>query len=800
MARGDIRNRIVLEGDEDVRRRLEALGRTGEQSMEQIGAAAAGSNASLARLSDVSARFQNTFKAAGTALRDTAGNFEVLTARGREFGTQLFDVADRILPHFREVMALATAGSIVGFIELARRSADAAQRIGDGARSLNISVQAYQDLGQAAARTGTSLETATGLFARLARNVSEAAKEQADAVNDITKELFGNLETNGVTVIRSVGQAGTRATSQVVSNISDLQKIITQLVPRIQSSLNEIGISKTAQEITTQFIELGSASDATGVKLRALAERAGAVGVTGKTVAEAMDLMKLSTDSTGAVFARMGVQITDTKGKMLPLDQVLRILAENVDKFRNKVSSVADTAKVAGRGFVELIPILDQIREQTSALGLSLTKLDTEMSEKLIGSLAVLQFSLRNVGVILTNAFAPSIIAIVDAITAAITNNATAFREWTEQLGNTVKPVADDIARAIQNIGKAEEEQLPIQTAFVQNMLTTFTAIGQMFSILKTGLQDLIAVINVVLVPINALFGTQLTGGVVLATAAILQFLGAFKLLGAGIAVFDALVSAFVTGPLVLLIQGLGGAGLLGLIGPAGALAAAITAIIIVFTDWDKAVAGFVATWQGFQSLVASVGELLGPLGTNLRIIADLMKGDLTGAVNTFADAIVNLIPGLSLAVRLWEKLRQLMGGGNPAATTAPIPPPTDETLGLGFASGGLVPGVGFGDKIRALLEPGEFVLRRSAVNAIGLDFLAMLNGGINLMPRRTRFATGGLVAATGTGAGGDAAVHFHLNNKSFKLWTDRDVRNAMTREARRSKLLSAGPAPSSVG
>lgn len=800
MARGDIRNRIVLEGDEDVRRRLEALGRTGEQSMEQIGAAAADSNASLARLSDVSARFQNTFKAAGTALRDTAGNFQVLTSRGREFGAQLSEVADRIVPHFREVMALATAVSVGGLIELARRSADAAQRIQDGARALNISVQAYQDLGQAAARTGTSLETATGLFARLARAISEAASKQNDAVKDLAKAAFGDLEVSGVTVIRGVGAASGKTSSQVVSDIKRMAAAVGPVAERVQQEIKDAGatVVPTIGQITNNLVELASRNDAAGQKIRDMLNAAGQVAPA-LTLGEALDRLKSGSQDVGRAFELLGVKITDAKGQVLPLDQVMRQMATNLDKVNGKASTTASFAAIFGRGFKEVVPILEQVRDQASALGVSLTDLDTEISSRMIGSLAVLKITLQNIGTLLTNAFAPGITTIVDAITQAVTRNADTFRAWTTQLGNEVKPIAEDIARAIQNIGKAEEDQLPIQTAFVQNMLTTFTAIGQMFSILKTGLQDLIAVINVVLVPINALFGTQLTGGVVLATAAILQFLGAFKLLGAGIALFDALVSAFVTGPLVLLVQGLGGAGLLGLIGPGGALALAITAIIIVFTDWNKAVEGFTATWQGLQKLIASIGELLGPLGTNLRIIADLMKGDLTGAVNTFADAIVNLIPGLSLAVRLWEKLRQLMGGGKPAAT-APIPPPTDETLGLGFASGGLVPGVGFGDKIRALLEPGEFVLRRSAVNAIGLDFLAMLNGGMNLMPRRTRFATGGLVTATGTGVGSDAGVHFHLNDKSFKLWTDRDVRNAMTREARRSKLLSAGPAPSSVG
>lgn len=41
---------------------------------------------------------------------------------------------------------------------------------------------------------------------------------------------------------------------------------------------------------------------------------------------------------------------------------------------------------------------------------------------------------------------------------------------------------------------------------------------------------------------------------------------------------------------------------------------------------------------------------------------------------------------------------------------------------------GGSIPGYGGGDRVRALLEPGEFVLRKEAVRAIGLDALFAMN------------------------------------------------------------------------
>ena len=45
-----------------------------------------------------------------------------------------------------------------------------------------------------------------------------------------------------------------------------------------------------------------------------------------------------------------------------------------------------------------------------------------------------------------------------------------------------------------------------------------------------------------------------------------------------------------------------------------------------------------------------------------------------------------------------------------------------------GYARGGVVPGVGSGDTVPALLEPGEFVIRKSAAEAFGIENLRRIN------------------------------------------------------------------------
>lgn len=75
---------------------------------------------------------------------------------------------------------------------------------------------------------------------------------------------------------------------------------------------------------------------------------------------------------------------------------------------------------------------------------------------------------------------------------------------------------------------------------------------------------------------------------------------------------------------------------------------------------------------------------------------------------------------------------------------------------GVRRALGGPIPGYGGGDRVRALLEPGEFVLRKEAVRSIGLDRLIQMNRlGYRSTARSVdnlampRFAGGGSVSGT---------------------------------------------------
>lgn len=91
------------------------------------------------------------------------------------------------------------------------------------------------------------------------------------------------------------------------------------------------------------------------------------------------------------------------------------------------------------------------------------------------------------------------------------------------------------------------------------------------------------------------------------------------------------------------------------------------------------------------------------------------------------------------LVKKLNESLTDLNGIENPRQLESKLQFEQAKLNKPGFATGGRVPGSGIGDSVPAMLTPGEFVLKKSAVEAIGLENLYEMN---NIQ----KFASGGKV------------------------------------------------------
>ena len=160
-------------------------------------------------------------------------------------------------------------------------------------------------------------------------------------------------------------------------------------------------------------------------------------------------------------------------------------------------------------------------------------------------------------------------------------------------------------------------------------------------------------------------------------------------------------------------------------------------------------------TAASFQSLITTISN-----NESLQTIAKTILS-IANAAFTLAEALSDVLPAL-LAISAVPIGRALAGAGSSFLSGflgknqgGPIP----------FARGGYVPGQGNRDTVPAMLTPGEFVIRKKAVESIGVNKLGAMNNGAgpvaqakNLGGSIQKFAGGGAVQVDYVGSKPTAA------------------------------------------
>ena len=136
---------------------------------------------------------------------------------------------------------------------------------------------------------------------------------------------------------------------------------------------------------------------------------------------------------------------------------------------------------------------------------------------------------------------------------------------------------------------------------------------------------------------------------------------------------------------------------------------------------------------EEFLALVRSVTET-----SSFQFFANTTL-NLASALIRLADALKPIIPLLTAVatIRMAQGIGGFLtgfGGGIRSNRTF-----NQGGKVLAFARGGMVPGTGNRDTVPAMLQPGEFVIRKSSVNKLGASNLAAMN--------ENRYATGGIIA-----------------------------------------------------
>jgi TP901 family phage tail tape measure protein len=158
---------------------------------------------------------------------------------------------------------------------------------------------------------------------------------------------------------------------------------------------------------------------------------------------------------------------------------------------------------------------------------------------------------------------------------------------------------------------------------------------------------------------------------------------------------------------------------------------------------------------EEFLALIRSISET-----SSFQFFANTTL-NLASALIKLADALKPIIPLLTAVatIKLARGLSSFVGGFGRGIGSGRTFNKGGKVLG--FARGGMVPGTGNRDTVPAMLQPGEFVIRKSSVNKLGADNLVAMN--------ENRYNSGIRVSRSGG-----------VTRKSLKTASDTDLQNVL--------------------
>jgi len=814
MASGaDFRSRITLEGGDKIATDLKRIGTEGDAAFNTVGKAADASTASVnsfAKATDSMARQMAALRGAASRAGSDLAN---IGKHASNFGSALGDVANNIIPRFREVVGLASVGGIAGFFKLFEATAKWGHELEENSKLLGLTPGQFGLIAKAAKQAGVDVDTLTGGMLRFGNAMEKAGDERKKLFGELAKDVLGAgtpVNQAGISVVRGgIGSGDIKNELDQLKNqdaIANLQKQIRNfnaggfVTPENQRQLRELKLqlellerqadnlrggsrlltvpnlgdfkeqateayaALRAMNAIPKTITLQSWLNSISQKLMAGGEAAAKVREDLNKIGANLPATKLGEQIDQALpgfkdlFAQLKIPLFDqATGGLRRLDEVF---GDFLDRFKDKTP--AEQARLVlqnmGRGALDLIPIMQKGRkglfeffDAMKAAGGTTKEFDDEIAKlneanrainRLDGAITALRKSF-------VAPFADVFTPILNTMAQSLTGSQSAVKAWATGIANDMKAAALDIQAVWQGAAPT--------TDFGKGFKEALDAITLAIGFVQQAFAGLTVVMEPVASVLNAILGTDYSARTYALAAAMLYFSGILPALVVGLKAVGAALAFMTTTPVGIALTALG------------------LIALTIYQNWDKLVPLFNAVWK----VLVDLGNYI---STSLTSVWDTVFSTWTALWTNFTNFVQRQVQTM---IGWINAIRNLLPGG---AAGQPVP------VGGGMAMGGQVPGSGTGDSFPAMLTPGEFVMRKSVVDALGAPFFAAINRGMGSFLPRTRFATGGIVA---TGDVGGAPVHLHLGGQEFALSGHGRVVDALVVEARRQQVRSAGVKPS---
>jgi len=620
-----------------------------------------------------------------------------------------------------------------------------------GATSVNNIAKAQSKLQASAVAANTPLKQQAGLLKNVGSRFASVAK-QAVAFGLISRPIY-DLQRAFVTATKDAVKFEkeivkiSQVTGQTVGQLDSLKSTINSLASSLGANANEL--AETARIIA----QTGKTAQETELILKALAR---------STLAPTFGKLTDTTEGLVAALAQFNLQAKDSEAILGALNRVSKnfaVEAEDLVSVIRRTGGVFAQAAGDSRNTIgaleELISIFTAVRsttrESADTIAAGLRTIFSRIQRK-----STIDF-LKNFGVELTNVRGEFIglFPAFDELSNKLSNliasgDALTLSQIAEELGGIrqigkLLPAIAQFEKARDALGQAQQGALEGLSGDVTKGLDT---IDNRIKRVKESFSALIR--DVFDTPAFQTFSKSILS----VSENLIKFGGSFvQFIEPLLPLITTLGAIKISRSLTSFIGGGAISSFFGSItGTATASNTALTSAAAQQTS--KATSSTVSLLTSQNQILSSSNNLLNQISSQFSNLIQINNSGFNTLISSVraSSARPNVITGFAGGAR------RRSGGGKI----------------LGFNRGGMVPGTGNGDTVPAMLEPGEFVIKKSSVNSIGAGQLASMNkyadggkvtnkfGAIALLPIGDVESQQGTVNV-GTGAAGEGSLSSYL-------------------------------------
>jgi hypothetical protein len=371
---------------------------------------------------------------------------------------------------------------------------------------------------------------------------------------------------------------------------------------------------------------------------------------------------------------RYGLKLTDASGELKNVRDFSIEFGEALNRSDDATRKAADALLVFGRAGRKIGQAFGQGREAIEALELRAQALApslTASAQKAVTGMDDAFDQLGQTGKSLTreivSIFAPAVTAGVSAFTEALARNRFIFLELAETIDRQVRPAL--VAAMVQLADP--QFSVTLKNAFqviINSVKAVATAVR---TIIIPAIFGIIAVANQAAAAVNRIFGTELTGGALLAAIAIAKVTGLLTVFTTGITFAVSAVRLLVSA-LPVLIAGLRILSAVLVANPVIALGVAIGILVglilrqfpsvrdAIFNFLQSPLEGVKIAWNGlvvfFQTTVQNIITIFNAL---VEFFTTLWTGITTGAQGLWDGIVAAAQVAVDFVVEVWTTLTQ---------------------------------------------------------------------------------------------------------------------------------------------